>query len=169
MPRSGEIHTSPARVGLFSIAGIALVCLALVYGCNYYWIHKTPRQSCVSFSAFGAGTGMTREGSLYSIYNFDCGDGITVTFSSQRFSSPATADQELQRAKKLAARVLEETPTLDSQGNRVGTRLVLHRAWGPIFLAQMVVWTEGSSLNVMYSRCPRFLEAFEKWYARQPQ
>jgi hypothetical protein len=149
---------------LITLASV-LATIFLIYGIEYYWIHKTPSTSCLSFSWTGAGTGITKEGRTYSLYQYECGDGVRVTFYSQRLDSPTAAAVELDRERTHATRVLEESPIFDGYANHIGQRLVLRRAWGPIYLAQMVAWTDGPYLNVVYSRSPSHVKAFESWHA----
>jgi hypothetical protein len=152
------------RRWILATLAFALASTVVICGVEYYWLHKTPSSSCQSFSWTGAGTGITKDGRIYSLYHCECGDGVRVTFFSQRYDSPMAAALELDRQRKLGGKVLEENSVRDSRANHTGQRIVLRRAWGPIYLAQMVAWTDGPRVNVIYSRSPSHVKAFEAWY-----
>lgn len=149
---------------MYGVLIFGMVGSAVIFGIQYQALHYAVGPNELLFEHVGSGTGMTPSRVFYSQFFYRGSDGRKVTFFSQNHESLDVANGELARLKKRATRIVEEGPVLDSQGNAVGRRVVLRLDWGPIYLAEETLWTDGQHLRGIVSRYPADMAAFETSY-----
>jgi len=140
-----------------------LALMAALYIIQYRCLHASLRGPETSFEDVLAATGITKRGLLYDIFVYRSSDGVRVTSFVQHHRSSSAAREELELERRRASEIVYEEPVVGKEGKASGTRLILRFNWGPIYLRQEVVWTEGTYLRGIYSRSPRHIEAFEAW------
>ena len=117
-----------------------------------------------SFQAVSEGDGTFQDGTRFNFNTVKNRSGITVTFASASFRSPAAALNQVQRETRLANGVLEENDTLaESSGEVVGKRVLLEfvdkKSGKHSFL---VIWTHGASFYSITSPSKAVVLAFEE-------
>jgi hypothetical protein len=117
----------------------------------------------MTFNAVTNYDGKTKDGESVSDLVYESSDGVNVTRTIIFFKSAARARANLQSEVKQAVQIIEQSPLLDTNGNKTGERAVLLYAPQPPFEARAAVaWTDKSEFYSITSTSLQHVLEFEK-------
>lgn len=117
----------------------------------------------ITFNAMTNFDGKTKDGESVSDLVSESSDGVNVTRTIIFFKSAERAQANLQSEVKKAVQIIDQSPVLDTNGDKTGERAVLLYAPQPPFEARAaVVWTGKSEFHSVSSTSLQHVLEFEK-------
>jgi hypothetical protein len=128
------------------------------------------QQNEINFKEILEGERITRDGQRFPFHSWRSSDGITVTSSTQEFSTAARAHSAYSGRVRDASRVIRTGPRTSEDEHIVGERsVVTFVAQGSGREVYGVLWTDGSTLHDVESISLRHALAFEGKFYPPPQ
>jgi len=107
-------------------------------------------------------------GVLISISDFESSDGVRLSLQTRTCKTRKAAALAVGRLKREAVRVIEDSHKVDKEGRTVGERVLLEtKSEDQKVTGAELVWSDGSTLRILYSPSLRHVLLFERQRLRE--